>query len=104
MAIDELNIATASSGVNVSRVGPAAGVPSTGNVTAAESNDVEGLLHGGDHHDDMNRNVRRQDARCTLRLFWASAAPGTTLEELPRQTLMASVVNQGLKRPKPRSW
>ena len=99
MASDDVYIAMASSGINV-----------TGDLrrtTAANNreNDIEGLLDGGRHFEDSNRNIRRQDTRRALRLFrsGSNAATGTP-PVLPQQELFESVVNQGLKRPRPRSW
>jgi hypothetical protein len=93
LAADEVYIANSSVGLNV---GEATTAP-------AGENDVRGLLHGGQHLEDVNRNFRRQEHRRAVRLFQSRTTAGTTTE-LPRQTLITSVVNQGLKRPRPRSW
>lgn len=55
-----------------------------------------GLIGGSDHFDDMHRDLRR--------VFDRAAARATTGNLLPQQLLLNSVVNQGLKRPKPRAW
>jgi hypothetical protein len=53
-----------------------------------------GLLDGSDSYDDIDRETRRSIER----------AARNRVEHLPQQVLLASVVNQGLKRPSPRSW
>jgi hypothetical protein len=99
MATDDLAITSASAGINPG--GEAAGIAENGENNG--ENNIEGLLHGGEHLDDVNRNVRRQHARTAERLFRTTVVDGTTAQ-LPRQALLQSVVNQGLKRPRPRSW
>jgi DDE superfamily endonuclease len=61
---------------------------------ATDNNPLEptGLLHGGEHFDDVNRNIRRR----------RQEPMGYGV--LPQQTLHDSVVNQGLRRPTPRTW
>jgi DDE superfamily endonuclease len=61
-----------------------------------EGNDLNpsGLLHGGEHFDDVSRDIRRRGQR-TVRA-------ATTV--LPQQRLHDSVANQGLRRPTPKSW
>jgi DDE superfamily endonuclease len=54
--------------------------------------DVEGLLHGGEHFDDVSRNVRvsrRKLSDCTI---------------LPREIMCESVARQDLRRPTPVKW
>ena len=89
-ADEEVTIATASSGINVG-------------TSSDRNNDVEGLLHGGEH-DNTNRNLRRQQRRCTARTVVLSGRNVEGQTELPRQRLLSIVVNKGLERPKPRSW
>ena len=62
---------------------------------ATDDNPLEptGLLHGGEHFDDVNRNIRRRRPELT---------DGGLL--LPQQVLHNSVENQGLRRPTPRTW
>jgi hypothetical protein len=67
--------------------------------TTAEGNTHEptGLLHGGDHMEDVGRNILRQHRR--------AAVAGVTNTVLPQQLLHNLVVNQGLQRPPtPRQW
>lgn len=66
--------------------------------TTAEGNTHEptGLLHGGDHMEDVGRNILRQHRR--------AAVAGVTNTVLPQQLLHNLVVNQGLQRPTPRQW
>ena len=59
----------------------------------------EALLHGGHHFKDVGgknaiANAERAAERCAVR----DAVP------LPRDLLFDSVIDQGLKRPKPASW
>ena len=97
MALDDLHIASASTGINASEHN---NTTTTSSIADGENN-INGLLHGSQHHHDSNRNIRRQDARRAFRLFQTTTdAPHV----LPQQLLTESVVNQGLKRPRPRSW
>ena len=62
-------------------------------------------MEAGEHNDNMNRNLWRQQQRCTARstvVLSGHNVEGQT--ELPRQRLLSIVVNKGLERPKPRSW
>jgi hypothetical protein len=60
--------------------------------TATNAHEPTGLLHGGEHFNDANRNIRRR----------LQDRAGTII--LPQQILHDSVVNQGLRRPTPRHW
>ena len=66
------------------------------NVELVSTDDNEfspsGLLNGGNHFEDVNRNLRRSIGR--------SQQNG----ELPQARLHASVVDQGLVRPTPKNW
>lgn len=64
---------------------------------ATEGNPLEptALLHGGEHFDDVNRNIRRRRHEPLL---------GDGVVVLPQQALHDSVENQGLRRPTPRTW
>jgi hypothetical protein len=55
------------------------------------SHEPTDLLHGGEHFDDVNRNIRRQLQR-------------NNSQVLPQKKLHESVVNQGLRRPTPKNW
>jgi hypothetical protein len=100
MAADDVVIASASSGMN--KVDAPPGKMAQDTPVNAEHN-IEGLLNGGEHLDDVSRNVRQQHACTALRLFRDLVADNAAAL-LPRQVLLRSVVNQGLKRPRPRSW
>ncbi len=65
------------------------------NVTETNALEPTGLLHGGEHFEDVSRNVRRQHQR---------AVEGNGQTVLPQEKLHAIVTNQGLRRPTPRSW
>ena len=54
----------------------------------------DGLLGGGEHFDDVSRELRQLYDRSTAR----------SVDVLPQHLLLNSAVNQGLKRPKPRGW
>jgi len=108
MAMDDLYIATASRGINANgtdqrrRTTAAAAAAAAVTTTNGEPN-IEGLLDGRSNHvQDSNRNIRRQDARRTFRLFRTTQPDGPHI--LPQIRLTESVVNQGLKRPRPKSW
>jgi hypothetical protein len=51
----------------------------------------EALLHGGEHWDDMSRNVR-------------VSRRGTGTDMLPRKVMCKIVENRGLRRPTPNTW
>lgn len=51
---------------------------------------VDDLLHGGEHFDDIGRNVRVSRRKIT--------------GPLPREVMCALVEEQGLKRPTPNAW
>ena len=48
------------------------------------------VIGGGEHFDDVSRNVRRQAAR--------------TCHESPRDRMLDTVVQKSLVRPRPASW
>jgi hypothetical protein len=51
----------------------------------------EALLHGGEHWDDVSRNVR-------------VSRRGTGTDKLPREVMCEIVENRGLRRPTPNTW
>jgi hypothetical protein len=53
-----------------------------------------GLLDDSDSYEDVDRETRRAHERMAE----------TRVDHLPQQILLASVINQGLKRPTPRGW
>ena len=53
-----------------------------------------GLLDDSDSYEDIDRETRRNIERVAE----------NSVEHLPQQILLASVINQGLKRPTPRGW
>ena len=73
LATDDAYISYASSGINTGGVfqvdndpsAPTNGTSAT--TTSTTEHNVEGLIHGGEHYDDVNRNVRRQEGRRTRR-------------------------------------
>jgi hypothetical protein len=63
--------------------------------TATNQYEPTGLIRGGEHFDDITRNVRRRVQRAA-----APAGVNTiAVTILPQQLLHDSVVNQGLQRP-----
>ena len=106
-ADDDATIASASAGMNTTVSNDATPGRRRNNIIIegqnGGDNNIEGLLHGGNHLQDVNRNIRRQHARTALRLFRHAVAEGAA-PQLPRVSLLEFLVNQGLKRPKPRSW
>ena len=67
---------------------------------ATEDNPFQphGLLHGGQHLDDVSRNFRRMNEGLN-RNRGRQEVP-----MLPQRRLFNSVVNQGLRRPTPKNW
>ena len=63
------------------------------NATATNDFEPPGLLHGGDHLEDVGRNLLRQHQR--------AVAANT---QLPQQRLHDLIVNQGLRHPTLRQW
>ena len=61
--------------------------------TADNNCSPEQLLHGGEHQDDTDRNVRRQEELSHSRR-----------QQLPRDKLHKIVADAGLKRPTPVAW
>lgn len=62
------------------------------NVTANNALEPTDLLHGGEHSDDVPRNIRRQQQRLQERVV------------LPQEVMHDHVTNKGLQRPTPRGW
>jgi hypothetical protein len=70
--------------------------------TEANTHEPTALLHGGEHFNDINRNIRRQLQRQYER---GGGEAGNGRSVLPQQRLLhALVVNQGLRRPNPKNW
>ena len=70
------------------------------NETAANNFEPAGLLHGGEHLEDVGRNILRQHQRSVRRHLRADASTPI----LPQQRLHDLVVNKALLRPTPRQW
>jgi DDE superfamily endonuclease len=69
------------------------------NTTAYNDFEPTELLHGGEHRDDVPRNVQRQ-----LQRRPRGRRQGSATVVLPQAHLHDAVVNMGLQRPTPRSW
>jgi hypothetical protein len=65
-----------------------------GGIALDNSCTPEGLLHGGEHHEDTTRSFRQNFGRNTL---LASSC-------LPRDKLVAMIERNGFERPTPKSW
>ena len=60
----------------------------------------EGLLHGGEHFDDVPRHIRQQESRRQE----GRSHRNNTRPMLPQEMLLNFVVNQALRRPTPVAW
>jgi hypothetical protein len=89
MAADDTVIASVLSGMNLSDA--PSGV--TEDMGDKSQNNIKGLLHGGEHIEDVNQTVRRQHPWTASCIFRSNVA-GETTAPLPRQALLQRVVNQ----------
>jgi DDE superfamily endonuclease len=103
LATDDAYILYASSGINTGGVFEVDNNHgSTGTANAASTtteHNVEGLVHGGEHYEDVTWNVRRQvRRRATCQMIQRD------MQTTPQKRLLHHVIDKGLQRPTPKHW